>query len=275
MILGGNIMAKYDALDVVLRKIESEEDWRNLATICGIETINGDDIERLIEISNISYINELLVKKFNQEIRTNYGNTFANIFRDEYEPDYDDILKATAKKLKIKYIPDMSSLSISDVEYLEKEILTAVLESIKKSIIEKEGIEAWQKIERMTQDGIEKAFKDGKITADEYNEFKISLGNLGLIVAIVAGRMSGFLVYMLANQLFFAISRYLGLGIGVAVAGPIIGRTLSLFLGPVGWILSGLWILYDLGGTNWQKTIPAVVCIGAFRQQQKYKARLL
>lgn len=272
-------MAKNDALDVVLQNIKSKEDWETLAAICDLKTVywNGIEfsMEYLIERSDVDYIKEFLVKKFNQEIRTNYGNTFANIFRDEYEPDYDDILKNTAKKLKVKYIPNMSSLSISDVEYLEKEILTAVLESIKKSIIEKEGIEAWKNIERMTQDGIEKAFKDGKITADEYNEFKISLGNLGLIAAIVAGRMSGFLVYMLANQLFFAISRYLGLGIGVAVAGPIIGRTLSLFLGPVGWILSGLWILYDLGGTNWQKTIPTVVCIGAFRQQQKYKARML
>lgn len=268
-------MAKYDALDAVLRKIESEEDWRNLATICGIETINGDDIERLIEISNISYINELLVKKFNQEIRTNYGNTFRNIFRNEYEPDYDVILKATAKKLKVKYIPEVQSLSINDVEYLEKEIMIRVLENVKESIIKKKGIAAWQDIECMTQDGIEKAYKEGKITAEEYEQMKVSWGSLGMIALLAAGKLSGFLVYMLANQLFFAISRYLGLGIGVAVAGPIIGRTISLFLGPVGWILSGLWLLYDLGGTNWQKTIPMVVCIGAFRQQQKYEARLL
>lgn len=282
-------MAKYDALDVVLRKIKSKEDWKTLAEICDCkDRINVDDysidgcIKTVYDIykGDIKYYDkthtyENLAVLFNKEIRTNYGNTFANIFRDEYEPDYDVILKDTAKKLKVKNIPEVQSLSIKDVEYLEKEIMVQVLENVKKSIIKKKGIEAWQNIESMTQDGIEKAYKDGKITAEEYEQMKVSWGSIGMIALLAAGNMSGFLVYMLANQLFFAISRYLGLGIGVAVAGPVIGKTLAFLLGPFGWALATLWLLIGLGDTNWKKTIPTVVCIGAFRQQQKYEARKL
>ena len=43
-----------------------------------------------------------------------------------------------------------------------------------------------------------------------------------------------------------------------------------LLLGPVGWILSGLWLVADLGSTNWKRTIGTVFFIAVLRQQQKY-----
>ena len=119
--------------------------------------------------------------------------------------------------------------------------------------------------------GMEKLYAEGKITLEEMNDLKKYAGAGGMITLLTLGNLSGFLIYMIANQLFFAISRYLGLGIGVAVAGPVIGKSLALLLGPAGWALSGLWVLAGLGDTNWKKTIGAVVFVAAMRQQQKYE----
>lgn len=256
-------MSRNDELDLVLQRIKSKEDWGNLAEIC--------DCKSSIKVSELSYAE--LIKKFNSEIRSNYGNTFVNIFRNEYEPDYAVILKDTAKKLKIKAVPN-GMLSLYDVECLEKEVLKVVLEQVKAQIVKEKGYQAWNEIETKAQQGMEKLYAEGKITLEEMNDLKKYAGAGGMIALITLGNLSGFLIYMIANQLFFAISRYLGLGIGVALAGPVIGQTLALLLGPVGWVLSGLWLLIGLGDTNWKKTIGAVVFIAAQRQQQKYAARL-
>lgn len=256
-------MSRNDELDLVLQRITSKDDWNTLAKICECESI--------IKVNEIS--DSELVKKFNLEIRSNYGHTFANLFRNEYEPDYSVILKDTAKKLQIKDIPQ-GILDLNDVDCLEKEILRVVLEQAKDQIIKEKGYAAWESIEFEAQQRIEKLYSEGKITLDEMRELKKYLGAGSLIALLSIGNLSGFLIYIIANQLFFAISRYLGLGIGVAVAGPIIGQTLAFILGPAGWVLSGLWVLFDLGETNWKKTIGAVVFIAAQRQQQKYSARM-
>ena len=256
-------MSRNDELDLVLQRITSKEDWNTLAKICGCENS--------IKVNELS--NSELVKKFNIEIRSNYGHTFANLFRNEYEPDYSVILKDTAKKLKIKSIPK-DALTLYDVDCLEKEILKVVLEQVKEQVVKEKGYAAWNAIEAEARQGIEKMYSEGKITLEEMNDLKKYLGSGSMIALLSVGNLSGFLIYMIANQLFFAVSRYLGLGIGVAVAGPIIGQTLALLLGPAGWVLSGLWVLVDLGGTNWKKTIGAVVFIAAQRQQQKYAARM-
>lgn len=70
-----------------------------------------------------------------------------NAVRNNYEPDYDKMLKYTAKKVGVQYIPLMETLSLNDVEYLEREIFVATLKNIKKKVVEDNGIDAWTRIE--------------------------------------------------------------------------------------------------------------------------------
>ena len=112
--------------------------------------------------------------------------------------------------------------------------------------------------------------REGKIPQADILELK-GMGPGGAMAAIIAGRLSGIAIYLWANKIFFAISRTLGLRIGVAVAGPIIGRTLSFLLGPAGWVLTGLWLVYDLGNTNWRKTVSAVVAVALLRRRLLWK----
>ena len=119
-------MSKNDALDLVLRKIKTEEEWQKLLALCEC----GDRIDLK------DYTNEGLVKRFNKEIRSNYGNVLVNAVRNDYEPDYDKMLKYTAKKVGVRYIPLMESLSLNDIEYLEREIFVSTLKNIKKKVVE-------------------------------------------------------------------------------------------------------------------------------------------
>ncbi|WP_455655135.1 hypothetical protein [Phascolarctobacterium sp.] len=254
-------MSKNDELDVVLQKITDREDWESLKEVCKYEALDIDDLTK-----------QGLVKAFNKEIRRNYGNTLKNIFRDEYSPDYSDIVKAVAAKFKIT-VPK-GTLSEYDIRCIEEQLLIVILETTKEKIIKEKGYAAWEDIEKEASDSFEAIYKDGKISLDEYEEIKGKIISGGMLATIIAGKLSGFAIYMLTNQLFFAVSRYLGLGIGVAVAGPVIGKSLAFLLGPAGWVLTGLWVLYGLGGTNWEKTIGAVLIIGAFRKKQEFVSRL-
>lgn len=251
-------MSKNDELDIVLQKITDREDWESLKEVCKYEALDIDDLTK-----------QGLVKEFNKEIRSNYGNTLKNIFRDEYSPDYSDIVKAVAAKFKI--IVPKGTLSEYDIRCIEEQLLIVILETTKEKIIKEKGYAAWEDIEKEASNSFEEIYKDGKITLDEYEEIKGKIISSGMLATIITGRMSGFAVYMLTNQLFFAVSSYLGLGI---VVGPIIGRSLAFLLGPAGWMLTGLWALYGLGSTNWEKTIGAVLIIGAFRKKQEFVSRL-
>lgn len=249
-------MSRGDTLDVVLRRINNIEDWKTLVDIC-----ECDWKIKPVELSHTG-----LVKAFNQEIRSNYGHTLFNMFRDEYEPDYEEIVREVANKLDVKNVPYRLH-DVTDVEYAERLIVGNILEKMKENIIKKEGWSAWLKIEEDANRNMERLYQAGKISGADYSKMS---GSGGIIALIVAGKLSGFGVYILANQLFFAVARSLGISVGVAVAGPIIGRTISMFLGPVGWILSGLWLVADLGSTNWKRTIGTVFFIAVLRQQQKY-----
>ena len=43
-------------------------------------------------------------------------------------------------------------------------------------------------------------------------------------------------------------------------------QTVSVILGPIGWIASGAWLARDMMGPAYRKTVPAVVIVAALRQ---------
>ena len=241
-------MAKHDELDIVISnpKVEREE-WEALGEI--------------LEISNIMAMSlQERQKKVNQEIRHYYGHTFVNPIRNEYEPNYvEPILIETAKKLKV-------TVSNHRAEDIEDKIMIKVIEIAREKIIKEKGQDAWDKIEKEIQDQLDELIRLGKIPKDTVEEL-LKLRGAAMIAALIGGKLAGFALYIVANQAFFAIARLLGLRIGVAVAGPIVGGALASLLGPAGFVLAGLTILYDLGNTNWKKVIPSIVVIAAMRKR--------
>lgn len=249
---------KNDALDVVLRNIEDNEDWLALCQICECGK------QAKLETSS----RRQLIKFFNEEIRHNYGHTLANLllFRDEYTPDYDDILKATAEHLSIDNIPE--KLTIRDVEHLENNIIAKGLENIKESIIKDKGLSVWENMERVAMSEIAKLYTDGKISTEDYGLLKRYACSEGLLAAVASEKLTGFTLYLVIQQLFFVMGRYLAQKMGIGVTEQIVGST--MFLIPAVWVLLLGPVIYELGNTNWTKTIGVVIYIAAMRKKQCY-----
>lgn len=246
-------MARNDELDSILsRSLMDDEDWDFLRS-----TMGETEAAKITRPRRASRMNEYVRHSC-------YGHSVPNVFRDRWSPDYAEIVRAVAKKLKIKVYDHQS------VPDLEGRILQEVIEAAKARFINEKGEAEWRRVEHEAQEELERLAREGRIPHADILELK-GLGPGGAMALIVAGRLSGIAVYLWANKIFFAISRTLGLGIGVGVAGPIIGRTLHLLLGPAGWILTGVWLVYEIGNTNWKKTVSAVVVIALLRRRLQWK----
>ncbi len=248
-------MAKGDELDTVIQDLKDEEDWQSLAEVLNAKNSLPAAYQRN---KRREFMNEQIRHKA-------YGHLFMEPFREWYEPDYVEIVRATAKKLEIK-VRDSYTINV-----LEEKILVEVIERAREEIIKKDGEDAWREVERQAEEHLKQLIAEGRIPAAEAEWLK-GLGPGAMMAALVAGRLAGFGLYIVANQIFFAISRYLGLEIGVAIAGPIIGRVLSFLLGPAGFIIGAILLFYGLGDTNWKKTIGAAVMIAILRRKLEYGA---
>lgn len=239
-------MAINDELDqlLVCEKV-ANDDWEALCEILDMKTVPGPVLRR---------------KSFNEEIRHNYGHTAMNLFRDEFNPDYVEILRATAEKMKVS-VKDHHS-----VAEIEDKLIVEAIDSMKAQIIKEQGPEGWEVVEKEIATEIETMAAEGKFDPSVAAQLKQYRG-AALMTALLGGKLAGFALYQVAMQGFFAMSRALGLKIGVAAAGPLIGKTLAFLLGPVGWAVSAAWLAFDLGNTNWKKTIPSVLTVAVFRRK--------
>lgn len=71
-------------------------------------------------------------------------------------------------------------------------------------------------------------------------------------------KLGGFKGMVFVRQVANTVARQLT-GKGLApVANAAIGRYMSIFAGPLGWAISGLWTAYDIAGTAYRVTVPAV-----------------
>ena len=92
-----------------------------------------------------------------------------------------------------------------------------------------------------------------------------------LTMAIQAGiKTSGFAAYQMALVVTNGVAKAL-LGRGLTVAGnAMLTRTMGAFAGPVGWVLSSLWLLIDLAGPAYRVTLPSCIFIAYMRQKHLY-----
>ena len=74
-------------------------------------------------------------------------------------------------------------------------------------------------------------------------------------------KTSGFAAYQMALVVTNGVAKAL-LGRGLTVAGnAMLTRTMGAFAGPVGWVLSSLWLLIDLAGPAYRVTLPSCILL--------------
>ena len=167
------------------------------------------------------------------------------------DPTFDEICKEVAKALKHE---DLDCDGISSWELLRR-----IVEAMFGGMLEE--MEPKQRKELMLQIAEPDQVEELKKTQG-HNIGKASAG--GALVAI--NQLGGFATYkiavIVANQ---AARALLGRGLTLA-ANAALTRSISIFLGPVGWLLLA-WGMNDLLGTNYKRVIPAVLYIYSIHER--------
>lgn len=190
------------------------------------------------------------------------GNTISNLFRDARG--------ALSRSSVDRFLPDM----LPSVEY--REVVSDVASHLKVSVNKvstvldmEDGI-----LRKILADSYEKmSDEERRALLDALNLTDKSLLQPAAMAAMIAaGRLGGFATYKLAAIVANAVAKaLLGKGLTFAAAGSLM-RGISVLIGPVGWILTGLWTLGDMASPAYRVTVPCVVQLAYMRQKALNKA---
>ena len=182
------------------------------------------------------------------EIQEFGGNSIVNtLFRFGDGVLYREVLTNVCDKLKVKYNAH------SPVHYIETKLLSMILDDVVGQMTPD------QLFELARECGVPNVSDVGKPT------------KAAIAIALQAGlRAGGFMSYKLAVIIAnFVLKTLIGRGLTVA-ANAALTRTIGMFLGPVGWVLSGVWLAFDIAGTAYRVTVPAVINVAVLRQKHMY-----
>ena len=174
------------------------------------------------------------------EIRLFGGNTFANLARGGVGVPYREVVCDVADKMKVSYN------KASTVERIELLIVQKIFED---------------SIEKMTEEDRQKLIKDLGIRG-------IPVGSSATMIMQTIIKMGGFKSYQIAVIVANSIAKFiLGRGLSFA-ANASLTKIMSIFAGPLGWVISSLWTLIDVAGPSYKTTIPCVIHVAMLRQKQ-------
>lgn len=183
-------------------------------------------------------------KDIAEELQLFGGNTLASyIFRGGKGVSYREILIDVCKKLKVNFNKN------SDTETIEQYLLQKIM---------------IDSLDKMTSEELQNLVR-------ELGVKPTNLTKQGLIAALqVAIKMGGFTPYKLAVIVANAVAKaILGKGLTLA-ANSSLTRSISIFAGPIGWIITALWTLYDIAGPAYRVTIPSVIQVAYMRLHTNY-----
>ena len=168
------------------------------------------------------------------------GNSVVNnIFRFGRGVKYDEILNDVLDKINVPYNKSLNILTKED------KLIEKIFSDMLKNMPEEKKMELVKDM-------------DLKVTG---------FGNQAIMAAVQAGiRAGGFLSYQITVIVANYIARLL-LGRGLTLAtNAALTKGLSLFIGPIGWVVTGVWTAFDITGPAMRVTLPACVIVAFLRK---------
>jgi uncharacterized protein YaaW (UPF0174 family) len=207
--------------------------------------LDGDVCKRMVRCKQAGIYNESDRDLIAQEIRAFGGNTMINLFRRE-GVKYEELVVDVASHLKANF---PKTADVADIEY-------AILQKIFTDSIAK-----------MSDDERCQVLK-------ELNVGDLAgLGPAQLAAVLATARLAGFGTYKMALIVANGISRaLLERGLTPAINAGL-SRTLSLIIGPIGWIITGLWTVADMASPAYRVTVPCVIQVAYMRLKERSKAQ--
>jgi uncharacterized protein YaaW (UPF0174 family) len=184
--------------------------------------------------NHTAYVDEIA-----SEIQRFGGHTFSNILREGEGSSYKNIVCSVAKRLKVNFNKKRQ------IEFIEEQILLKILEKSWEKMTEEE------KSELLIASGV----KSLRIT----KEFPVAAFQA---VFKAGGFKSYQIMLIIANATWKFI---FGKGLSLATNAALV-RWASILTGPIGWAITSIWTIFDLGSPAYRVTIPCVIHIAMLRQ---------
>lgn len=225
-------------------------------------TLNGDVCKRLLACQKAARYSGDDLHAIAREIQRFGGNTIANFMRD------------ARNSLGFAFLDGLLPSVAAEVEY--REIVHDVASHLKVAVARDDDVPAME-------DGILRSMLSASYEKMSVEEKKalldaLNIRDMGLLqpaaltAAIAAGQLGGFATYRLAAIVANAVARaLLGRGLSV-IAGVGTVRGLGVLIGPIGWILAGIWTLADMASPAYRVTVPCVVQLAYMRQKALHRA---
>lgn len=202
-------------------------------------TLKDDVCARLSRCRHDGRYNKSDRKLIATEIRLFGGNTFVNLFRGEGIP-YRDMLEDVASHLKVQF---RKHDAIATIEY---------------GVLQKIFSHAWEKMTEGERTDVLDHLNMSNVTGT---------GPAATAAALLGIRAGGFAAYGLSAIVANSVaSTLIGRGIPLA-ANAALARTFGALLGPIGWVVTGLWSIADLASPAYRVTVPCVIQIAYIRQK--------
>ena len=224
-------------LDTLVEILIGKEGSGNLT-----EELTSNPLYKKFYPDHTKYIEEIM-----GEIQCFGSNTFATMFRGGKGVLYKEILCDVCDKVKVNYNKN------SSVERIEGELFAKILEKA---------------IEQMDSKELEQIAKEINKSANISSA--MGFGKQAALAAMQGAiKAGGFASYQLALIVANAVAKQvIGRGLTFA-ANAGLTRALSIFAGPIGWIVTGLWTGVDLAGPAYRITMPAVIEVAYLRLRQR------
>lgn len=174
------------------------------------------------------------------ELQLYGGNTIANTFRGTGVL-YKEILLDVCKNLKVNFNKDRST------RIIEKHLLDKLIADT---------------VENMNAEQLKEFAKEFNLSVSDVTNITKDAVLLALQTAI---KLNGFLFYRLITQMANEVVKFLlkrGLSFG---ANQALTKGLSVFAGPIGLAITGIWTLYDISSPAYRVTRPAVIFVAYMR----------
>jgi len=159
---------------------------------------------------------------------------------------------------------------------LYHEVLTDVCDKLKVNYNKKSSIEIIEDnlLMKILHDAIDKMSPEERAELAKNIGLKVTDFNFLTVEALMAAfqtifKIGGFKSYQLTLIIVNAVSKAI-FGRGLTLAGNVaLTRTASILTGPIGWVILGLWTVFDIAGPAYRVTIPATVQIALLRKKAK------
>ncbi|RDS83598.1 hypothetical protein DWU98_04490 [Dyella monticola] len=206
--------------------------------------LDRDNCKRLLCCKAASHYDIYDRELIANEIQAFGGNTLVNLFRRRGVP-YGELVRDVGEHLKVNFSKNAAAIDI-EVAILQKifnDALARMSDSERMQVLSELNV--------------------GELTG---------LGPVNVATLLAAGRLGGFETYKMAVIVANAIAKSL-LGRGLSfTTNAGLARVIGITLGPIGWVLTGLWTLADLGSPAYRVTVPCVIQIAYMRQKEMAKA---